>query len=84
LLYRASENEFSVGEFQKKCDTIPNTLLLVKTEYSKVIGGFTPLPWNSSKKHWAADKSSSSFIFSLDMRERFQLNLMQFAVACNP
>ena len=57
LLYRASENDFSALKFHEKCDNIPNTMLLVRTEFDKVIGGFTPLAWNSSKKHWAADKS---------------------------
>lgn len=59
-------------------------MLLVKTEFDKVIGGYTPIAWNSSKKHWAADKTLESFIFSVDMKERFSLNLAQFAVACNP
>ena len=42
------------------------------------------MSWNSSKKHWAADKTMSSFIFSLDLREKFNLNLAQFAIANNP
>lgn len=36
------------------------------------------------KRHWAADKSFESFLFSLDLKERFQLNLAQFAISCNP
>lgn len=83
-LYRASEHQFSASEFHKRCDNIPNTLVLLETEYGRVLGGYTPLVWNSSKKHWAADKSLSSFIFSVDMREKFNLNLAQFAIACNP
>lgn len=83
-LFRASENGFSALKFHEICDNIPNTMVLVKTEFDKVIGGYTPVPWNSSKKHWAADKSLESFIFSLDMKERFGLNLAQFAIACNP
>lgn len=84
LLYRASENNYSAAEFHKRCDNIPETLTIVETEYGKTIGGYTPLAWNSSKKHWAADKSMNSFIFSLDLREKFNLNLSQFAIACNP
>ena len=68
LLFRASENDFSVPEFHTKCDNITHTITILKTEYGKVIGGYTPLAWNSSKKHWAADKSMSSFIFSVDLR----------------
>jgi hypothetical protein len=84
LLYRASENNFSAIEFHKKCDNFAETITLIETEYGKIIGGYTPLAWNSSKKHWAADKTMSSFIFSVDLREKFGLNLAQFAIACNP
>lgn len=31
LLYRASENNFSVAEFHARCDDKPNTLLLAKS-----------------------------------------------------
>lgn len=84
LVYRASQNKFSTQEFHRICDQIPNTLTIIETEYGTVIGGFTPLPWNTSKKHWAADKSGQSFMYSLDLREKFTLNLTQFAIACNP
>ena len=84
LLYRASQNNFSAFQFHKICDNIPETITLIETEYGKIIGGYTPLAWNSSKKHWAADKSMGSFIFSLDLKEKFTLNLAQFAIACNP
>jgi len=84
LLYRASEHEYSAKEFHKKCDGIVSTLTLVETEYGNVIGGYTPLAWNSTQKHWAADKTLASFIFSVDLREKFNLNLAQFAIASNP
>lgn len=84
LLYRASQNHFSASEFHKKCDSITETLTIIETEYGKIIGGYTPLAWNSSKKHWAADKTMTSFIFSIDLKEKFTLNLAQFAIACNP
>jgi hypothetical protein len=48
LLYRASEHEFSVKEFHRLCDGETNTLVLVKTEFNKIIGGFTPIPWRST------------------------------------
>lgn len=41
------------------------------------------MTWNSSKKHWTTDKEMSSFIFSVTMKEKFSLNLSQFAIACN-
>ena len=45
LLYRASEHNFKAAAFHQKCDNIPNTVTLVKTQFGKVFGGFTPLTW---------------------------------------
>jgi hypothetical protein len=84
LVFRASENAFSIKEFHKKCDGQGSTLTLIETEFGKVIGGYTPIAWSSAKKQWAADKTLKSFIFSLNMREKFNLNLAQFAIANNP
>ena len=84
LKFRATENAFSIKEFHKKCDGQTGTLVLLETEFGKVIGGYTPIAWSSAKKQWAADKSLKSFIFSLNMREKFNLNLAQFAIANNP
>ena len=45
LLYRASENDFKAAVFHKKCDNIPNTFTMAKTEFGRILGGFTPLTW---------------------------------------
>ena len=84
LLDRASEQGFSAKAFHRLCDNYTHTLILIETDSGKVIGGYTPLAWNSSTKHWSEDKSMRSFIFSMNMKEKFQLNLSQFAIACNP
>jgi hypothetical protein len=47
LLYRASDNYFSVRKFHEKCNGVSNTILFVKTEFGKKIGGYTPLKWES-------------------------------------
>ena len=36
--------------FHKKCDNIPNTLILIKSEGNRRFGGFTPIPWKSEKE----------------------------------
>jgi hypothetical protein len=84
LLFRASENRFDIKEFHKLCDGHTNTITIIETEFGKVIGGFTPVAWSSTKKHWAPDKALKSFVFSLNMGEKFPLNLVQFAIANNP
>ena len=47
LLYRGSKNEFSVEKFHQKCDGKEDTITIVETQFGKVIGGYTPLKWES-------------------------------------
>ena len=46
----------------------------MRNEFGKTFGGYTPLKWNSvSNGNYVADHSLSSFIFSLDLKEKFKL-----------
>lgn len=83
-MYRASENYFSIKEFHNKCDNIPHTVTLLENEYGKILGGYTPLIWNTGKKNWSPDKEGKSFMFSVTLGEKYKLNLPQFAIANNP
>lgn len=40
--------------------------------------------WNKEKKNWSQDKEQKTFMFSLDLKEKYKLNLPQFAIANNP
>ena len=73
LLYRASENNFSIGEFHRKCDGEADTLVLVRTEFNKTIGGYTPIPWKSSANTLHADIRGDSFLFSLSLKQKMYL-----------
>ena len=44
-LFRASEHGFMAAAFHEKCNNINDTLILVRTEFGKTIGGFTHYPW---------------------------------------
>ena len=76
LLYRASENNFSMEKFYQKCSNIANTVIVMKTEFDKIIGGYTPLIWKKyegSIKNRLEDLSLESFIFSVSEKEKLQL-----------
>lgn len=47
LLFKASEHKFSPIQFHSYCDDHTNTLVLIKTNYGKTIGGFTPEKWKA-------------------------------------
>ncbi len=39
LIYRASQDGFEASSFHSKCDSDPNTLVLIKSEIGNVLGG---------------------------------------------
>ena len=69
-LFRASENAFKASAFHQKCDHKEDTLVLIRTELGKNIGGYTHYPWDSASG-WLNDSERRAFIFSLDMGEKF-------------
>ena len=70
LLYRGSDNEFSAKAFHQKCDSIRNTLTIVKTEFGTTIAAFTEYSWNS-KNAWVSNEGKNAFLLSLDLKEKY-------------
>lgn len=74
LLYRASEHNFSGPKYRELCHGKGNTLVLIKTATNKIIGGFTPVPWDMNAQGvQLGDPSSKSFIFSVTEKDKFEL-----------
>ena len=66
LLYKATRDGFSAGNFHRKCDNVDNTLTIVKVTSGNIFGGFTVKKW-SSNNQFVSD--SNAFIFSLINQE---------------
>ena len=64
-LYQAIIDGDDVINFHSKCDNIPNTLVLIKSEGNRRFGGFTSIPWTSPKEQEFKD-DPNAFLFSLD------------------
>ena len=62
LLYRATRDGFGNSNFHSKVDGQRNTVSIIMTNSSYVLGGFTAAAWHSSGGYIA---DSSAFIFSL-------------------
>ena len=45
LLYKASRDGYSRDTFLKKCKNHNNTIILLKTNFNTVIGGYCPDKW---------------------------------------
>jgi hypothetical protein len=74
LIYRASKDGFEASSFHLKCDKQPNTLIIIKSEYGNIFGGYTEQDWThdwKSDDKWKSDKNS--FIFSLINKKNMPL-----------
>ncbi|CAG8604975.1 11222_t:CDS:2 [Paraglomus occultum] len=66
LLYRASIHSFSVSAFHRLCDRRGPTVTIARIrDSSDIVGGYTDVSWQSSKKG-SFKESNDSFIFSFD------------------
>lgn len=63
LVYSGKRDGWNHSDFHRLCDGVASTVVLVKTSKGNRFGGFTVLPW-SSTKGWKEDKES--FVFSVD------------------
>ena len=54
---------------------------MIRNEFGKTIGGYTPLTWEEDKIKWyKVDEKKESFIFSLDMLEKMALLEKDYAI----
>ena len=71
LLFRASEHGFKAQAFHERCDNIDNTLVLIRTEFNKTIGGYTRYRWNKvGDGTYVSHKNRDAFLFQLQLKEK--------------
>ena len=74
LIFKMSENGFTSKDFHNYCDNKGSTLILIKTSNDEIIGGFTPLNWESpNKRVQKYDESGLTFLFSLTLNKKFDM-----------
>ena len=67
-IYQATIDGGKPINFHNKCNNIPNTLVVIKSEENKRFGGFTSIPWKS-EGNYIDDNEAKTFIFSLDSEQ---------------
>ena len=73
MLYRASEHGFDPADFHKKCDFKGATIVFTKIKGDKIYGGYTDIPWISSKSRRYSRGHGNSFIFALGNNQSFEI-----------
>ena len=82
LLYRASRDGHGCSVFHDKCDNKGPTLVVCKTSFGKIIGGFTKMPWKypTIGGLFFIDESYSSFLFSITLGEKYPLKEGKYVI----
>ena len=70
LLYRKSKDGDSYETFHKLCDNQGINLILIKSNEGFIIGGYTPLNWDSYTNDWKED--NDTFLFNLTNNKIFR------------
>jgi len=77
LIFKASRDGFHCNRFHELCDHKGPTIVIVYTEFGYVIGGYTPLNWESTQSDYSyvQDVGGTSFLFSITLKRKFPLKL---------
>lgn len=87
LLFKASIHGYKAINFAEKCHGKENTLTIILTSLGKLVGAFTPLKWlldDRENSFYITDFYKKSFLFSLDLKQKFDLIEEEYAIYCFP
>ena len=79
-LYQATKDGEDASFFHKKCDNIPNTLILIKSAGNRCFGGFTSECWESAIK---CKNDKNAFLFSLDKKKIYPSKNDTYSICCS-
>lgn len=80
LLYRGSENGFSPALFHSFCDNQGETLTLIQTTEGWILGGYTPIPWDTSS---GLKKDRRIWAFTLKSESGQPMKLSSHSISCS-
>jgi hypothetical protein len=83
-IFRASENGFKAAAFHQKCDNLEDTLVLVKTQFGSIIGGFSHYKWNAANSTFVHNEGKQAFLLSFDKGEKYVPQNGQKLIECHP
>ena len=81
LLYRGSRDGFGSKDFHKQCDNKGRTVVIIENTIGNKFGGFASVSWTSSGNVVRSEESKSSFLFSVDKKQKLRETAMFFSIA---
>ncbi|CAD8120376.1 unnamed protein product [Paramecium sonneborni] len=86
LIYSGHKEDLNTNQFWNKCNNKANLLMIFKSSKNRIFGGYSPCKWVHDKQGtYVSDQTLSTFLFSQDNNEIYQLKneCQQFAIYCN-
>jgi hypothetical protein len=83
LLYRATLHGKEAKDFHRRCDKKGSTITFIKTNMSRVFGGFTNLQWGSTTSGICKANNPQAFIFSIDYNAKLTCHNQNYVIYCN-
>jgi hypothetical protein len=83
LLYRGTEHGKEGKDFHSRCDNKGSTITFIKTNKSRVFGGFTNLEWESPSSGTPKANDPQAFIFSIDTKTKLTCHDQRYVIYCN-
>ena len=81
LLYKATVDSDKAQAFHNKCDSVNNSLVLVKSANGKRFGGYTTCNWRGNN---IEKRDENAFVFSLDKLKTYDVIPGEDAIGCYP
>jgi len=80
-IFKAKEMGFDCESFHFRCQGKSPTIVILKNNHGKIIGGFTQIPWKIPQNlDFLDDPTKSSFLFSINLNKRYNLKDNMIAV----
>jgi len=74
LIFKKTKNGSTAKDFHHYCDNKGPTLVLIRTSNDEIIGGFTPLDWETTNEgKYKYDNLGLTFLFSLTLNKKFDM-----------
>ena len=64
LMFRASEHNFDSSKFHELCSKKAPNIVIMKTEFDKIVGGYSTIKWKGTAGY-RDDNESKCFLFSI-------------------
>ena len=61
-LYKASDHQYSAAKFHEFCDNKPNTIIIIRSNWGNIFGGYTSKSW-ISHSNWQYVRDENAFLF---------------------